>query len=483
MGKDKAHVNLVVIGHVDSGKSTTTGHLIYKCGGIDKRTIEKFEKEATEMGKGSFKYAWVLDKLKAERERGITIDIALWKFETKKFYFTIIDAPGHRDFIKNMITGTSQADVAILMIPAATGEFEAAYAKTGQLREHALLAFTLGVKQIIVAVNKMDEKTVNYAQARYEEIKDEVSKFLTKVGYKGETVPFVPVSGWHGDNLIERSSNMPWYKGPILLEVLDSIIPPKRPNDLPLRLPLQDVYKIGGIGTVPVGRVETGVLKPGMTVVFSPAQVSTEVKSVEMHHEQLESAEPGDNVGFNVKNVSVKDIKRGMVTGDIKNDPPWPTGNFEAQVIVLDHPNRIMAGYTPVLDCHTAHIACRFNKLLQLVNKRNGEVMEENPKFIKSGQAAICEMVPSKPMCVEAFSKYAPLGRFAVRDMRKTVAVGVIKIVRRKLADGSWIQSGGKDDGKKSAADAVLDKKAAKALKAQQGTEAAAADKAAAAKK
>lgn len=231
------------------------------------------------------------------------------------------------------------------------------------------------------------------------------------------------------------------------------------------------LFQIGGIGTVPVGRVETGVLKPGMTVVFSPAQVSTEVKSVEMHHEQMDQAEPGDNVGFNVKNVSVKDIKRGMVCGDVKNDPPQPTGNFEAQVIVLDHPNRIMAGYTPVLDCHTAHIACRFNKLLQLVNKRNGEVMEENPKFIKSGQAAICEMVPSKPMCVEAFSKYAPLGRFAVRDMRKTVAVGVIKVVRRKQPDGSWIQSGGKDDGKKLAADVPLDKKAQKALKAQQGTD------------
>jgi elongation factor 1-alpha len=477
MPKEKTHVSLVVVGHVDSGKSTTTGHLIYKCGGIDKRTIEKFEKEAAELGKGSFKYAWVLDKLKAERERGITIDIALWKFETKKFYFTIIDAPGHRDFIKNMITGTSQADCAILMIPAATGEFEAAYAKTGQLREHALLAFTLGVKQMIVGVNKMDEKTVAYSESRFNEIKDEVSKFLTKVGYKGETIPFVPISGWAGDNLIDRSDNMKWYKGPILLEALDAIIPPKRPNDLPLRLPLQDVYKIGGIGTVPVGRVETGILKPGMTVTFSPAQVSTEVKSVEMHHEQLESAQPGDNVGFNVKNVSVKDIRRGMVTGDAKNDPPQATGNFEAQVIVLDHPNRIMAGYTPVLDCHTAHIACRFNKLLTLVNKRNGEVLETDPKFIKSGQAAIVEMVPSKPMCVEAFSKYAPLGRFAVRDMRKTVAVGVIKIVRRKNDKGDWVQSGGKDDGKVTKADAALDKKAAKALKAQQGTEAAAAKK------
>jgi elongation factor 1-alpha len=474
MGKEKLHINLVVIGHVDSGKSTTTGHLIYKCGGIDKRTIEKFEKEASEMGKGSFKYAWVLDKLKAERERGITIDIALWKFETKKFYMTIIDAPGHRDFIKNMITGTSQADVAILMVPAATGEFEAAYAKTGQLREHALLAFTLGVKQVIVLVNKMDEKSVNWAESRFKEIQDEVSKFLGKVGFKSEGIPFIPISGWHGDNLIERSDNMKWYKGPIVLEALDALIPPKRPTDLALRLPLQDVYKIGGIGTVPVGRVETGTLKPGMTVLFSPAQVSTEVKSVEMHHEQLEAAVPGDNVGFNVKNVSVKDIRRGMVAGDLKNDPPMPSGNFEAQVIVLDHPNRIMAGYTPVLDCHTAHIACRFHKLLQLINKRNGEVLEENPKFIKSGQACIVEMVPSKPMCVEAFSKYAPLGRFAVRDMRKTVAVGVIKMVRRKNDKGDLVQSGGKEDGKVTKPEAALDKKALKAVKAQQGTEKAA---------
>jgi elongation factor 1-alpha len=468
MPKDKLHVNLVVIGHVDSGKSTTTGHLIFKCGGIDKRAIEKFEKEAAEMGKGSFKYAWVLDKLKAERERGITIDIALWKFETKKYYFTIIDAPGHRDFIKNMITGTSQADVAILMIASGVGEFEAGYAKNGQTREHALLAFTLGVKQMIVCINKMDDKGVNYGEARYKEIKDEVVKFLTKCGYntKNDAIPFVPISGWVGDNMVTRSDNMKWYKGPFLLEALDAIVPPKRPSELPLRLPLQDVYKIGGIGTVPVGRVETGVLKPGMTVMFSPAQVSTEVKSVEMHHEQLEAAEPGDNVGFNVKNVSIKDIRRGMVAGDVKNDPPLPSGNFAAQVIVLEHPNRIMAGYTPVLDCHTAHIACRFDKLLSLVNKRNGEVEEENPKFIKSGQAAIVEMVPSKPMCVEAFSKYAPLGRFAVRDMRKTVAVGVIKTVNRKQADGSYIQSGGKDEGKVTKPEVVDDKAKKKAAKA-----------------
>jgi elongation factor 1-alpha len=438
MGKqDKTHINVVVIGHVDSGKSTTTGHLIYQCGGIDKRTIEKFEKEAAELGKGSFKYAWVLDKLKAERERGITIDIALWKFETKKYYFTIIDAPGHRDFIKNMITGTSQADCAILMIAGAQGEFEAGYAKNGQTREHALLAYTLGVKEMIVCINKMDDKTVNWGEPRYTEIKDELSKFLTKCGYKTKDMDFVPISGWNGDNMIERSPNMKWYKGRIMLEALDNIKPPKRPSEKPLRLPLQDVYKIGGIGTVPVGRVETGVLKPGMTVTFAPSGLSSEVKSIEMHHEALEEATPGDNVGFNVKGLSIKDIKRGMLAGDVKNDPPMKCAAFNAQVIVLDHPNKIMAGYTPVLDCHTSHIACKFNKLLHTIDKRTGQVKEQDPKAIKTGDAAIVEMVPSKPMCVEPFSDYPPLGRFAVRDMRKTVAVGVIKTVQRIDKDGN----------------------------------------------
>jgi elongation factor 1-alpha len=282
MGKDKTHINLVVIGHVDSGKSTTTGHLIYKCGGIDKRTIEKFEKEANELGKGSFKYAWVLDKLKAERERGITIDISLWKFETAKFHFTIIDAPGHRDFIKNMITGTSQADVALLMIASPPGEFEAGISKEGQTREHALLAFTLGVKQMIVCTNKMDDKTVNWAQARYEEIKKEVEGFLKKVGYKPEEIPFIPISGWNGDNMLEKSDNMKWYNGPTLISALDDLEQPKRPKDKPLRLPLQDVYKIGGIGTVPVGRVETGLLKPGMVLTFAPLGITTEIRQHEM---------------------------------------------------------------------------------------------------------------------------------------------------------------------------------------------------------
>jgi len=436
MGKDKVHVNLVVIGHVDAGKSTATGHLIYKCGGIDKRTIEKFEKEAAEMGKASFKYAWVLDKLKAERERGITIDIALWKFETAKSVFTIIDAPGHRDFIKNMITGTSQADAAVLVIDSTTGGFEAGISKDGQTREHALLAYTLGVKQMIVAVNKMDDKTVKYNKDRYEEIKKEVSAYLKKVGYNPEKVPFIPISGWVGDNMIEATENMPWYKGSTLIDALDQLEPPKRPSDKPLRLPLQDVYKIGGIGTVPVGRVETGILKPGDVVTFAPNNLTTEVKSIEMHHEALAEATPGDNVGFNVKNVSVKDIRRGFVASNSKNDPAKETADFTAQVIVLNHPGQIQNGYAPVLDCHTSHIACKFYEIKTKIDRRSGKELEAEPKFIKSGDAAIVLMKPTKPMCVESFTDYPPLGRFAVRDMRQTVAVGVIKAVNKKETSG-----------------------------------------------
>jgi len=459
--KEKPHINIVVIGHVDSGKSTTTGHLIYKCGGIDKRTIEKFEKEAQESGKGSFKYAWVMDKLKSERERGITIDIALWKFETEKYYVTIIDAPGHRDFIKNMITGTSQADCGVLIIAAGTGEFEAGISKNGQTREHALLAYTLGVKQLIVAINKIDSTEPPYSEARFEEITKEVKGFIKKVGYNPDAVAFVPISGWHGDNMMEKSENMNWYKGwsidskenkasgKTLLDALDAIKQPTRPTDKPLRLPLQDVYKIGGIGTVPVGRVETGVIKPGTVVTFAPVQLSTEVKSVEMHHEALPEAVPGDNVGFNIKNVSVKDIKRGYVTSDSKNKPACGVADFTAQVIVLNHPGTVSAGYSPVLDCHTAHIACKFAELKEKVDRRSGKKMEDDPKSVKSGDAAIVKLIPSKPMCVEPFSEYPPLGRFAVRDMRQTVAVGVIKSTTLKEVAGKMTKAAEKAGKKK----------------------------------
>jgi elongation factor 1-alpha len=448
MPRDKPHISLVVIGHVDAGKSTSTGHLIYLCGGIDERTIQKYQKDAEAIGKGSFAFAWVLDKLKAERDRGITINITLTKFETEKHHYTIIDAPGHRDFIKNMITGTSQADVSILMISAQAGEFEAGVSKDGQTREHALLAFTLGVKQMCVGINKMDHPSVAYSKDRYEEIKKEASTFLKKSGYKVDTIPFIPFSGLSGENMLTREAkagkdNMPWYKGTTLVTALDTMTAPVRPSDKPLRLPINDVFKISGIGTVPVGRVETGLLKPAMIVRFSPGSLSSECKSVEMHHEQLPFASPGDNVGFSVRNISVKDIKRGYVCSDDKNDPCQEAASFDAQVIVLNHPNQIRNGYSPVLDCHTCHTACKFNMIKAKIDRRTGKSVEDNPEFIKSGDAAIVELIPTKAMTVETFSEYPPLGRFAVRDMKQTVAVGVIKTVTKK-EDGPAVVGGKK---------------------------------------
>merc|ERR1712066_713143 len=448
MPKEKPHVNLVVIGHVDSGKSTSTGHLIYLCGGIDERTIQKYQKEAELIGKGSFAFAWVLDKLKAERDRGITINITLTKFETEKNHYTIIDAPGHRDFIKNMITGTSQADVSVLMISSQAGEFEAGVSKEGQTKEHALLAFTLGVKQMVVGLNKQDHPSVNYSEERYNEIKKEATSFLKKGGYKVDQIPFVPFSGWTGENMKEKCNKegkdqMPWYKGPTLVAALDTMTAPERPVDKPLRLPINDVFKISGIGTVPVGRVETGVLKPAMIVKFTPSGLSSECKSVEMHHEQLPQAIPGDNVGFSVRNISVKDIKRGYVCSNDKEDPARECENFVAQVIVLNHPNQINAGYSPVLDCHTTHTACKFDNLNAKIDRRTGKTTEENPQFIKSGDCALVKLFPTKPMCVETFKDYPPLGRFAVRDMKQTVAVGVIKEVTKKEG-GAAKADGGK---------------------------------------
>ena len=432
MPTDKTHISLVVIGHVDAGKSTTTGHLIYKCGGIDKKTIDKYEREANELGKSSYKYAWVVDNLKAERERGITIDITLWKFQSSKYDYTVIDAPGHRDFIKNMITGTSQADVAVMVVDASQGGFEACISREGQTREHALLAYTLGVKQMVVAVNKMDDATVNYSQKRYEDIKSEVSNYLKKVGYKPAKVAFVPISGWTGDNITEKSSNLSWYSGPSLLDALDNVTPPKRPVDKSLRIPIQDVYKIGGIGTVPVGRVETGIIKPGITAQFAPSGIQAEVKSCEVHHESLLEVGPGTNVGFNVKNVAVKDIRRGDVASDANDNPATGVTKFDAQVVVMNHPGKITKGYCPIVDCHTAHVACQFTNIKEKMDRKTGKVTEENPEYIRNGDAAIVTMEPSKPLCVESFSEYPPLGRFAIRDMRQTVAVGVIKAITKE---------------------------------------------------
>jgi len=419
------------MGHVDHGKSTTTGHLLYANGSIDERTIKAFEDEAAKMGKGTFKYAWVLDNLKEERERGVTIDLRFLKFNTQKFDFTVIDAPGHRDFVKNMITGASQADAAVLFCSAKKGEFEAGIGPGGQTREHAFLAFTLGVRQIVVAINKMDDNTVNWSEERYTEIKNEVTRMLKMTGFKVDKVNYIPTSGWTGDNLVKKSTNMDWYKGPTLIEALNSLEVPAKPTNKPLRIPVQDVYTITGIGTVPVGRVETGVLKPGMKVVFMPANKTAEVKSIEMHHASIPIAEPGDNIGMSLRGIAKNEIHKGDVGGPVDN-PPTVAKEFIGQIIVIHHPTAIAAGYTPVLHYHTGQIACRFTELIKKIDPRTGQVVEENPSYLKTGDAAWVKLEPLHPIAVETYKEFPELGRFAVRDMGTTVAAGVIREITKK---------------------------------------------------
>jgi len=427
--KEKTRVNLIVIGHVDSGKSTSTGHLIYKCGGINERELQKLETEAKLINKESFKFAWILSKLKAERERGMTINLALFQFESNKFSFTIIDAPGHRDFIKNMITGASQADIALIVVSADIGEFEAGFSEEGQTREHALLAYTMGIKQIIVGVNKMDK--INFKQDRYDDITKEVLSYLKRTGFQEKNIQFIPYSGWTGDNLVEKSENLGWFKGKTLLEALDNITPPTRPTDKPLRVPLQDVYKITSVGTVPVGRVETGIMKRGAQLIFAPTNVTSECKSIEYHHTKFEEAFPGDNVGFNVRNIGVKELKRGFVCGEVGNDAPKAAKSFIAQVIIMNVRNKISAGYTPVVDCHTSHVACKFEKLISIVDRRTGKEIQADPEEIKNNESAIVQLIPTKDMIVESYAEYPPLGRFVIRDMNTTIGVGIIKSVEK----------------------------------------------------
>ncbi|MEM4347666.1 MAG: translation elongation factor EF-1 subunit alpha [Candidatus Altiarchaeota archaeon] len=424
MAVEKPHINLVFIGHVDHGKSTLVGRLLYELGEVSEQTIKKYKEEAEKLGKGTFEFAWVMDALKEERERGLTIDIAHRKFQTQKNYFTIIDAPGHRDFVKNMITGTSQADAAVLVCSAKEGV-------QPQTKEHSFLAKTLGVNQFIVAVNKMD--AVNYSEEKYNAVVSELKKLLGSIGYKTEQIPFVPVSAYKGDNLKTKSENMKWYKGETFLATLDALKPPEKLIDKPLRLPIQDVYTITGVGTVPVGRVETGVMKPGQKVVFMPSKVEGEVKTIEMHHESLSQAVPGDNIGFNVRGISKNDVKKGDVVGT-PDSIPTVAEEFTAQIVVLQHPTAITVGYTPVLHVHTAQVACTFTELIKKVDPRTGQAIEEKPQFLKTGDVAIVKLKPTKLLCIEPAKNFPQLGRFAIRDMGQTIAAGmVIDVVPKKL--------------------------------------------------
>lgn len=413
MAKAKEHLNLAFIGHVDHGKSTLVGHLLLKAGAIAEQQLDD----------GENKFRFVMDKLGEERERGVTIDLAHQKFSTNKYDYTVVDCPGHRDFVKNMITGASQADAAVLVVAANDGVMP-------QTKEHMFLSMTLGIKQIIIAVNKMDME--NYSEERFNEVKEEVSVLLKSIGRDPATVPFIPISAFEGDNIKENSDNMTWYKGDALIPALDKLTAPEKPIDLPLRVPIQDVYSITGVGTVPVGRVETGIMKQGDNVIFEPAGASGEVKSIEMHHEVFPEAEPGDNIGFNVRGVGKNDIRRGDVAGHT-SDAPTVAKEFTAQVVVLQHPGVITVGYTPVFHCHTSQTACTFLDLTTKLDPATGQPEPNKPDFIKTGDAAIVQIKPTKPMVMEEAQKIPPMGRFAIRDMGQTVAAGLcLKITDKK---------------------------------------------------
>ncbi|MEM4662474.1 MAG: translation elongation factor EF-1 subunit alpha [Candidatus Diapherotrites archaeon] len=419
---EKKHINLIFIGHVDHGKSTTIGRLLYDSGAISEQELRKIEAEAKELGKASFVFAFVMDRLKEERKRGVTIDLAYKKFEGKKNTFTIIDAPGHKDFVKNMITGTSQADAAVLVVSAKEGI-------QPQTKEHAFLAQVMGIKQMVVAINKMDE--VNYDKGRYETLQKDLNKLLTTIGYKPEQLKFVPISAWKGDNIVKGKGALEWWNGPLLIDVLDSLEAPPLPVDKPLRIPIQDVYNIKGIGTVPVGKVETGILKPNDKVIVMPSGKVGEVKSIEMHHQALPQAVPGDNIGFNIRGIGKEDVKRGDVVGHTTN-PPTVADEFIAQIVVLNHPTAIPVNYTPVFHIHTAQLSCRIVEIQKKLDPKTGQVIEENPKFLKTGDAAIIKVKPLKPVVVEEYSKFPQLGRFAIRDMGQTVAAGIVMKVTPK---------------------------------------------------
>jgi elongation factor 1-alpha len=393
------------------------GAMLVKTGAVSDREARELEKLAKEYDRESWSYAYVFDRLKEERQRGITIDLAFRKFETKSKYFTIIDAPGHADFVKNMITGASQADAAILVVSGKKGEMEVGIAANGQTREHAYLAQTLGVKQLVVAINKADNW--EYKEDRYNEVKDAVSDLLKNIGFPVKKIPFVPVSGLKAENLTEKFDKLSWYDGPTLIEAIDAFELPPKPTGKPLRVPIQDAYSIKGTGVVPVGRVETGVLKKNDKIIIMPTGFVGEIRSIEMHHEEQPQAEPGDNIGFSIRGITMADVGRGDVMGHPSNVPTvvTPKGNWTGQIIVIWHPTAIAQGYTPVVHAHTAQVAAKFIELSKKLDQKTGAVIEDNPKFLKKNESAIVKLQPIKKLCIEKYNDFPELGRFAVRDM------------------------------------------------------------------
>jgi elongation factor 1-alpha len=431
---DAVALSLIVIGHVDAGKSTTAGHLVYLGGGINPRTIEKFEKESAQMHRGTFKWAWVLDQSTAERERGITIGLALNTIRTKHRLLTLIDAPGHRDFIKNMITGVSQADIAMLVVAAGHREFAAGFSNEGQTREHVLLCKSLGVGSLVVCVNKMDDPSVAFSQERFAELKTELLRFFTETcGFANPSdFPIIPISGFAGDNLAVLSSRMSWYKGPTVMDALDCCRPPPRAVSAPLRLPIQAAFLCHGLGLVAVGRIEAGKISRGTRLKIAPTGKEAVVRRLEVQGCEVEVASAGQIVALNLTLAegSVNDLRKGFILGDANLSPPSACVSFLATVLMLevDREFTLKVGFQPVLDVHTAHVACRVERILYRIDRATGVRSRLTSECeIAPGESCIVHFRPSRPLCVETLQSCPPLARFSLRDKRRTFAVGTIQ--------------------------------------------------------
>ena len=427
MAKEKPNMNVVFVGHVDAGKSTTVGRMMFDGGAVPEQEMKKLKEEAEKNGKAGFEFAYVMDNIKEERERGVTIDLSYKKLETEKFEITIIDAPGHRDFVKNMITGASQADAAFLVISAPGGV-------QPQTTEHLWLLRTMGVKNLAISINKMD--AVEYSEDKFNKVKEDVSKLLQQVGINPETTPFIACSGLMGDNIVNKSDKMPWYKGPTVREQIDLFPAPELPTNLPMRMPIQDVYEITGIGTVPVGKIETGIMKVGQKVLILPGRtgegITGEVKSIEAHHENHPEAPAGMNVGVNIRGVGKKDMARGDVICEASNPVPI-VEEFIGQIAVINHPTVLAKGYTPVFHIHTAQVPCQFTELIAQIDPRTGQVIKENPDFLKNGDVAKVRIKPQGKLALETQKDNPYMARFAVRDAGATVAAGMcLEITKKK---------------------------------------------------
>ena len=416
MARDKRNLNVAFVGHVDHGKSTTIGRLMFDLGHVSQQELDKLRAEAEKHGKLGFEFAFVMDKFKEERERGVTIDLSYKKLNTQKYQITIIDAPGHKDFIKNMITGASQADAAFLTVSALEGV-------QPQTKEHLWLLRTMGVRQIAILINKMDR--VGYKEDAFNKTKAEVSALLKQVGINPEKTTFIAGSGLKGDNIAKKSENMPWYKGPTVLEQFDKFEEPAALAQYPLRMPIQDAYEITGIGTVPVGKIITGAIKVGQKVIILPGRSGTGiqgvVRTIEMHHEQMPEAQAGDNVGVNIRGVGKKDVARGDVICDAAKPAPV-VKEFTAMITVINHQTVIAKGYTPVFHVHTGQVPCQFTELLE---KREGDQVIKNPDFLKNGDIAKVRITPMGNLVLEKQSDNPMMSGFAIRDAGATVAAGV----------------------------------------------------------